>query len=131
MNITPNASVIFILCFLAAPALASEFLKDEEPGHRGSFGDPNTKWTPELDDYTNCSLREYLKIGFVEACAIFKENGRRYLECRYYPGTYENVPSAEITKQQEAIVNICGPETLSNTKAGGAFSNFWSKLFGE
>ena len=131
MNITPNASAIFVLCFLTAPALAGEFLKDEEPGHRGSFGDPNTQWKPELDDYTNCSLREYLKIDFVEACAIFKENGRRYLECRYYPGTYENVPSTEITKLQEAVVNTCSAETLSSGESGNIFVQFSSGLFDE
>lgn len=130
MNVTLSASAILILCLVVTAAMAGEFRREDEPGYRQSIGNEDSPQTQEQMDFLNCSLRENLRSEFVEACAIFKEVGRRHLECRYFPGTYEDVPRVEIIKQREAVVNTCA-ETLSNSRSGNAFTQFWSKLFGE
>jgi len=131
MNINPGTPAVLVPFSFATITIAGEFRRDDEPGYRQSVGNEDTPQTQEQMDFLNCSLRENLRSKFVEACAIFKQSGRRYLECRYYPGTYENVQRAEITNQRENVVNICSAETLIETNSRGTFSDFWSNLFGE
>lgn len=94
-------------------AVGDEFWHQDEPGHRESIGEEGTAQTPQQIDFLNCLFREHLNAEFVEACAIFKENKRRFVECRYYPNTYEEVPSQEIAVYQNNVIAVCSTEKLS------------------
>lgn len=132
---SPHALIFSMVAFglVSTDAGADELWHKDEPGHRESIGEEGTAQTPQQIDFLNCLLREHLNAEFVEACAIFKENERRFVECRYYPDTYEEVPSREIADYQNNVIAICSTEHLSKADpgSGNLLKDIWSRLFGE
>ena len=113
----PYALIITMAAFglASADTRGDQLWHKDEPGHRESIGEEGTAQTPQQIAFLNCLLREHLDAEFVEACAIFKENERRFVECRYYPDTYDKVPSREIEAYQNNVIAVCSTEHLSKS----------------
>ncbi len=88
--------------------MSDDFRAPDEPGFRISTSDEDGKQSPQEHAFLNCMMRGYLDLDYVEACAIFKGEAKRVLECRYETGTYEAYPLAERSKEEDRILISCG-----------------------
>lgn len=92
--------------------MSDDFRATDAPGFRLSTSDEDGKQSSEEYAFLHCMMRDYLDLDYVEACAIFKDEEERILECRYEIGTYEAYPLTERSKQEDRILILCGDESL-------------------
>ena len=107
-----NLSILLVVSSLITPSFADDFRHLDEPGIRRGFDDEDAVWTAEKTVFLNCSLREFLNTEYVEACAIFKEDGQRHLECRFQPNTYEDYSGEELSYRRNSIAELCARESF-------------------
>ena len=117
-----NILGVLYFCALSSSAVSHEFRDPEHPGHRESIEGNNL----EKVDFLSCVMNEYLKIEYVEACAIFKREGEVYLECRYLPDTYEKISTERISEDGEIVGNACAEKILGSNES--IFSKFLSGI---
>lgn len=125
----------FVLLFvtLSATSESHDFREDEEPGYEISIGKNGEEQTQEQFDFLNCTISEYMKLDYVEACAIFKSNGGRYVDCRHEPDTYEKFSDDELSDDRDTISNTCAKKAFGTDQSsfGKFFSDLWASIFGE
>lgn len=119
-------TILIFGCLTCSKVTGHEFRAPEEPGFQLSGTDEESDQTDEDWSFYNCASREALKLQYVEACAIFKDNGKRHLDCRHKADLYDQISQEQRAEDRANIVSLCGEEAYENTES--IFSKFMRKL---